>query len=218
MDEQHLLIEVELPEGHWAGDASRGFHDTFVRIEEHMPLSEERGTARITLHGARPREMFEWLKAHPNVLQLTEYETETDETVHAAIVVSKVSALHRPIQQTFVIPRTPFEVRHSKVLWAIATTSDQARALLSALRETVRYEVKSYGATKEDRLLTARQRQVFDEALRKGYYDAPRKLTLTQLAGELEMSKSTLCEMLHLIEYQIISTFSEEVREKSPLA
>lgn len=218
VDEQQLLIEVELPPEHWAGDATRAFDDCFIRIEEHMPLSVDRGTARITLHGTDPEAIFTYLEEHPGVLELQRYETSQPDTVEAAIVVSKVALVHQPIQQSFVIPQTPFEVRRGRVLWAIATGKDQARTLLASLRETVKYEVKSYGQQKNDRLLTMRQRQVFDEALRLGYYDAPRRLTLTQLAGELSMSKSTLCEMLHLIEFQIITEFSDAVREKSPLA
>jgi predicted DNA binding protein len=61
-----------------------------------------------------------------------------------------------------------------------------------------------------------RQREVFDLAVRHGYYDTPRRITLTKLASKVGVSKSTLCEMIQLIEHRIIEEFSESVRRKSP--
>ena len=43
---QQLRIDVRLPHGHWAGDVTRQHPSATLRIEQHMPLSKGRGTAR----------------------------------------------------------------------------------------------------------------------------------------------------------------------------
>ena len=43
---QQLRIDVRLPQGHWAGDVTRNHPSATLRIEQHMPLSKGRGTAR----------------------------------------------------------------------------------------------------------------------------------------------------------------------------
>ena len=43
---QQIRIDVRLPEGHWAGDVTRAHPSATLRIEQHMPLSRGRGTAR----------------------------------------------------------------------------------------------------------------------------------------------------------------------------
>ena len=43
---QQLRIDVRLPQGHWAGDVTRDHPTAILRIEQHMPMSKGRGTAR----------------------------------------------------------------------------------------------------------------------------------------------------------------------------
>ena len=49
-------------------------------------------------------------------------------------------------------------------------------------------------------MLTARQRFVFDSAMNEGYWESPRRITLSALAELLGVSKSTLSVQLHKIE------------------
>ncbi len=48
MATHHVRIEVRLPDGHWAGDVTRGNPNDVLRIEETMPLGRGRGTARVS--------------------------------------------------------------------------------------------------------------------------------------------------------------------------
>ena len=61
-----------------------------------------------------------------------------------------------------------------------------------------------------------RQRFVFDTAMQEGFYDVPRRITLTELAIVLDVAKSTLSAQLQRIESTVHHTFAEEVRRRSP--
>ena len=56
-------------------------------------------------------------------------------------------------------------------------------------------------------LLTDRQRRFVTEAIERGYYDTPRRCSLTDLATELEVSKSTASVVLHRAEETVIKEF-----------
>jgi predicted DNA binding protein len=53
--------------------------------------------------------------------------------------------------------------------------------------------------------LTARQLEVLDVALEKGYYDAPRRATHEAVAAELVCSAATVGEHLRKIERQVFT-------------
>ena len=65
-------------------------------------------------------------------------------------------------------------------------------------------------------MLTPRQRQVFDAATQEGFYDVPRRISLTALAVKLDVAKSTLSAQLQRIESTVIHAFADEVRKRSP--
>ena len=115
-----------------------------------------------------------------------------------------------------MIPNTPFEVRDGWVEWTIACSRDKVRDLLSKFEsEGIPHRlVSTRGVT--SRLLTPRQRFVFDTAMQEGFYDIPRQISLTELAVVLEVAKSTLSAQLQRIESTIHHTFAEEVRKRSP--
>jgi hypothetical protein len=65
-------------------------------------------------------------------------------------------------------------------------------------------------------MLTPRQRLIFDSALNEGYWDTPRRITLSALAELLGLSKSTISVHLHKIEGIVLNSFADDVRRNSP--
>ena len=205
---QHVRIQVRLPEGHWSGDVSRSLPSLVLRIEETMPLGKGRGTA--TLSASDDVELA--LEAHPGIDEVRTLGNQR----FAVDIASGGGGFIRPLRVVGVVPRSPFEVHDGWVDWSFVCTPEQARQLLSELtRENIPYRLTSTrntGAT----LLTSRQRQIFDAALREGYYDVPRRVTLTELAVVLDVAKSTLSAQLHRIESSVHHAFADEVRRRSP--
>ncbi len=56
--------------------------------------------------------------------------------------------------------------------------------------------------------LTARQKEIFSSAIRRGYFDFPRRTSLTELAKELSIKPSTLSEILRKAESKIAKAFA----------
>ena len=203
-----LRIEVRLPEGHWSGDVSRSRPDAIFRIEETMPLGRGRGAARLSTSS----DVISELEAHSGVDEVrvmgnNRYEVD---------IAPGGGGYIKPIREVGVIPQSPFVVRDGWVDWTIECSAESSRNLVQLLRDdAIPYRVKSTRST-GTRMLTPRQRIVFDSAMNEGYWDSPRRITLSALANLLNVSKSTLSVQLHKIEGVVLNSFADDVRRSSP--
>lgn len=207
MATHHVRIEVRLPDGHWAGDVTRANPNDVLRIEEHMPLGRGRGTARIAGGDA----LFSSIRGHTKIDDLRLLDT-----THATVEISAGGGgFLRPLMEVGVIPHTPFDVRDGWVEWTLECTQGKIRGLVDKFRaQSIPYRLLSTRTT-SSHLLTPRQHQVYELALREGYYDVPRRTSITALADMLGVAKSTLSAQIHRIESTVMHTFTEEIRRRN---
>ncbi|KZN24702.1 hypothetical protein A4G99_10190 [Haladaptatus sp. R4] len=57
-------------------------------------------------------------------------------------------------------------------------------------------------------LLTERQAEIVDLAVEEGYYEMPRRCSITRLAELLDVSKSTVSGVLHRAESRLVHEYS----------
>jgi AraC-like DNA-binding protein len=203
-----MRIEVRLPNGHWAGDVSRSHPSSLLRIDEHMALTKGQGTGIIS----STEDLSMTLIAHQGV---ADFEVVESNRYHVTINAGGGGFL-KPLLELQVIPKTPFTIRDGWVDWIIECDRDKMRGLIERFKEeNIPYRLVSTRSS-SSRLLTERQRQVYDIALREGFYDPQRKITLTALAELLGVSKSTLSAQLQRVESTVMHFFSEEIRRRSP--
>ncbi len=205
---QQIRIDVRLPEGHWAGDVTRAHPSATLRIEQHMPLSRGRGAARCWCD-----ELLEQgLQSHEGI---DEYLGMDDG--HFSVNISAGGGgFVRPLVDIGIVPRTPFEVRDGWVEWSIEATRDDNRELIHRLKADKLPHRLVSTRNSRSRLLTPRQREVFEVATREGYWDVPRRINLTELAQVLGVAKSTLSSQLQRVESSVFHAFTEEIRRQSP--
>ncbi|WP_241881432.1 helix-turn-helix domain-containing protein [Halorubrum sp. Ib24] len=70
--------------------------------------------------------------------------------------------------------------------------------------------VESTGDDEPTPVLTETQRDLVRAAVEAGYYDTPRECTLTELAADRDIAKSTCSETLHRAEGQVLRRFVEK--------
>ena len=200
---QIVRIEVCLPEGHWAGEATRAHSNSVLQIIETMPLGKGRGTAQI----ASEQNLLDYL---PN-LRGIERVDNLGSGKASVTIASGGGGFIKPLRTVGVVPRTPFDVIDGWADWTIQCSSEQAKNLIQEIQQNgIQMRLKSTRSS-EQKLLTKRQTEVFELALRRGYWKSPRETTLTELSLELKVAKSTLSVMLHSIEGKIIEKYSQEI-------
>jgi predicted DNA binding protein len=208
MGVQQVRIEVRLPEGHWAGDVTRSHPSAILRIEEHMPLMKGRGTAKASCS----ENITATVGEHSGIEEVRALGSQQ----FAVDIIAGGGGFLKPLLRVGVIPHTPFEVRDGWVDWTIACAQGKVRDLIAGFDyERIPYRLLSTRGV-SSRMLTPRQRLVFDTATQEGFYDVPRRVTLTALAAKLDVAKSTLSAQLQRIESTIMHAFADEVRKRSP--
>ncbi|MDP7659441.1 MAG: helix-turn-helix domain-containing protein [Candidatus Thalassarchaeaceae archaeon] len=220
-DMQHLLISIRLPEGHWAGDITRERHSVLLRVDEHMALPGGRGLSSVVATSnssvSNIDEFLEYLQEHSSIEEITVFDKHDDSLDLSLTIARKGGGFLKPLLKAKVTPQTPFTVRDGWVEWEFVTDHNHVKELVKALKKSgLPHRIHSLSKEAESRLLTIRQREIFDLAVSSGYYETPRRITLTGLAESAGVSKSTLCEMIHLIEKHIIDEFADSVRRQSP--
>ncbi|MDP6334150.1 MAG: helix-turn-helix domain-containing protein [Candidatus Poseidoniaceae archaeon] len=203
-----MRIEVRLPNGHWAGDVTRKHPSSILRIDEHMALGKGKGSATITA----TEDISSTIMSHPGVNDFAIIESNR----YSVTINAGGGGFLKPLLDVEVIPHTPFEVRDGWVDWVIECSRDKMRRLVDRLKaDEIPHRLISTRCV-STRLLTNRQREIFDIAIREGFYDSKRKITLTALAGLLGISKSTLSAQMQRMESKIMDFFTEEIRRRSP--
>ena len=167
---QQLRIDVRLPQGHWAGDVTRDHPTATLRIEQHMPMSKGRGTARCWSN----ENLHETVQLHAGI----DACTDPEDGRFSVNISAGGGGFLRPLVDLGVVPRTPFEVRDGWVEWTVEGSRETMRELVNRFRsDEVPHRLLSTRSTGA-RLLTPRQREVFEVASREGYWDVPRPLLI----------------------------------------
>ena len=204
---QQIRIDVRLPEGHWAGDVTRAHPSATLRIEEQMAMTKGRGTATCWCD-----EILE------NSLLLHEGIDDylgMEEGQFSVNISRGGGGFIRPLLDMGILPQTPFEVVDGWVEWTIKASKGDIWELIEQIKKQgLPHRLKSKRSSKKH-LLTQRQREVFEVALREGYWDVPRRINLTELASILGVAKSTLSSQLQRIESSVFHAFQKDIRRQS---
>lgn len=109
-------------------------------------------------------------------------------------------------------PPYPLVLRDGWIHAESTTTHDRLSQFKAQLDSVgVKYELLSVTQSHDPtELLTDRQREFVTEALARGYYDNPRRCTLTDVASAVGVNKATASGILHRAEGAIIKEFMSE--------
>ncbi|WP_436910481.1 helix-turn-helix domain-containing protein [Halosimplex marinum] len=211
-------LEITVPDSVWIGELSREYPDAQFEILTVFP-KEEGGVALAEIAADDIEEI---------VLAMDEYDevTNTDflqRTAETGLVQFETSnpVLLLPVRNAGTPLELPFTVVDGSVEWEVTAPRDRLSTLGDQLRQFgIEFEVMAVRQEMEtEQLLTPKQLRLVQTAVEEGYYDTPRECTLTELADEADIAKSTCSETLHRAEEKIVKEFVDEtdpVDERTP--
>lgn len=148
---------------------------------------------------------------------LTSYELlhADEQTLLVQYSLPFIPPPYRALLASENLPRFPLTIRNGWVISDITTSHERLSRLKDEIDATgLTYEIVSVTqSTDPTDLLTDRQRRFMTEAIDRGYYDTPRECSLTDLAKEIDVSKSTASVVVHSAEETIIKEFFAESTE-----
>jgi predicted DNA binding protein len=201
-----VRITVNNPPRNWLTQLSNSHPDDEFRVLAAYS-SEDDTVGILEVHTRNPDSVlnqlceadglhsFERMDADDDAL-LIEYHTPEPE----------IQAL---VFKSGVVPHYPIVYRDGTVTVTRAISHEQLADLTEAFEDAgVDYDIGFLVQNLcSESILTDRQRQFIDEAVNQGYYESPRRCSLTELAAEMDVHKTTASDILHRAERRIITEF-----------
>lgn len=196
-------FEIAIPEGLWIAALSLRYPAVTFEILSILPTADMVGNALIKIVGPDLDGIIAKIKSHPSFIELH----LLSETPNSLIVNVKTRdpLLLVSLIKSEVILKMPVVVQNGVAVWDVLAPHEKIRTLNELLlQKGVQINLKSIRQYKEKPQFTARQTEVLDYAVKLGYYEIPRKITLTELADRIGVAKSTLSGILRRIDKKLI--------------
>ncbi|WP_336326560.1 helix-turn-helix domain-containing protein [Halovenus sp. HT40] len=199
-------FRIQLPEHLWVSELSREFPQTEFRllsgyrmddraVELGEVVGDSPGRVVAAMDDHRAIEGYELLEADSRRV-LGKYETTQ-------------TALYDFVEASELTIEFPVDVDRGWYTFDLTGTRDELDELEAVLSDSpLSYELQSLVTrTDPESLLTDRQREVLETAVRNGYFSVPRECTLAELAERLDIDKSTASTILRRGEQRLVNWF-----------
>ncbi|ELZ56709.1 Bacterio-opsin activator HTH domain protein [Halorubrum hochstenium ATCC 700873] len=212
---------MDLPTGSWLGDVSRRVPSATLRVDETVSVdgegpsdslvdeSSETGAeavATVRVAGTDRDRVEDALGDHDRVAR--ERVVARRGEVRTLRVVGRRPAYLSAARAVGLPIESAVEVVDGRATVTVVGDRDRIEAFGRRLAgDGVTVGVAATGGEDPDRTLTEAQRELVFEAVRSGYYDTPRRCTLTELAEANDIAKSTCSETLHRAEGRVMRRF-----------
>ncbi len=188
--------------------------DISIEVLSGLPISDTEMVEDIRLTGPGPlAERVEELRKCPGVRSVE--VLQSDETFVSCRIRHPICPVVRLHQQLRVPPTLPATIEKGSHNVIFTASPDDMRRIYEVSRKKYRdiRIVSLHPSVLEGKeaILTERQQQVFREAYVSGYWDIPRKTSVSALADRLRVSKSTLAEIMTRIESKLMHAAADDV-------
>lgn len=199
-------FDIELPPGTWMDEVSRAFPATSFRLLTGIAVDD--GAVELgEVVGGDVSAVTDAFTDHPDVVEWERLYAD-DERALARYRTTERS-LYGFLRCLSLPPEFPVVVRDGWFEFEVTGTREQVRGFRSELEESGwPHEVLAVVASADrEHLLTARQRELLDAAVAKGYFEVPRECTLADLAAAADVDTSTASGILRRGEARIVKWF-----------
>ncbi|MGB9960724.1 helix-turn-helix domain-containing protein (plasmid) [Halobacterium sp. MBLA0001] len=203
-------ITITIPEGVWIGDISRGHPNASIRILAAL-TDDNAGVGLTEITATDLQDIIADIQANDSVTEL-EILQQYENTVLVQFETT-MPLLLLPVQDSGIPLEMPFTIEDGQAEWEITASQHRLSELGEQLTEFgIPFTVTAvHQHIEPEQLLTDRQLRLVNAAVEHGYYDTPRKCSLTELAEEVDLAKSTCSETLHRAEEKITKQFLENI-------
>lgn len=202
-------FRVELPEDTWIAEVSRAHPGSRFRLLGGIETDE--GAVELgEVRGGAIEAAVRTVRDHPAVRD-HELLHVGDERALSRYRLEDV-ALYRFLQDAGIPPEFPIEVEDGWFEFELTADRDRLAAIRTGLDASpLGHELLFVARTPtREALLTDRQREVLELAVREGYFEVPRATDLSELADLLGVDKSTVSGVLRRAQARVLERFLAE--------
>lgn len=199
-------FNIQLPEGLWVAELSREYPAAEFRLLSGYEL-DDRAVELGEVVADSTEAVTEAMRAHPDIVAYELLESEPGRALTKYETTG--TDLYGFAETSGLTIEFPVEVQNGWYSFDLTGTReelDELRAVLEA--SPLSYELESLVTrTEADRLLTGRQRELLEAAVREGYFAVPRQCTLAELADSVDADKSTVSTVIRRGEARLVKWY-----------
>jgi predicted DNA binding protein len=205
----YAKLTIDLPEAVWIGEVSREFPSATFRVLSAVP-SGDAGFGLLEIEGESIPTVLDAIEDRAGI-SAVELMQRTEDTAVIQFETSEPLLL-LSIQESGAPIELPLTIRDGKAVIELTASRDRLSEFGRQLEAFgMSYTLnRVYDAVDTPTLLTDQQRRLLVTAVELGYYDTPRECTLTELAEEVDLAKSTASVTLHRAEETVVKEFVAE--------
>jgi len=200
--ELHLTVPDEV----WIGELSRRYPEALFSVLSALP-DRGSGVGLVEITSEHLPELLEDVRGYESVTDLNVLGHHGEMALLQFETTSPL--LLNAVRDSGIPLEMPFDLVDGEATWEITAPQDALSTLGRQLEEFgIPFHVERIEQTVQpDQLLTDNQRELITTAVELGYYDTPRECSLTELADEMGLAKSTCSETLHRAEERVVKEF-----------
>lgn len=211
-DNTATKLSVTLPTEIWISEVSRTFPDYFFEFKSVMMTNiEEMATNNLfSIKGLYPEKCLQIMKSFSDINLITILEEKPQNMM--LMVQSKNHFILHAMQKYHIVPQFPITIQNGVATIQMIGCRSHIDEFIDELQQKhMRVEMHQMGAYEHKSSLnelTPRQLEIYQKAKKAGYYETPRKITLTELAKQENLSKSTLSILLQKVHKKLLGNSS----------
>lgn len=195
---KYIKLQVEIPKSIWIYKISKEFPEEIITLNYSNPLSEtKRQVFLSTISKKSIKEIYSKLQKEKQIKDL-EVFGDNIKLIFQLNFLQKI--IHHKL--TIIFPVT---IHNGYATIEIFANESQVKLFEKVFGKIKILKISDEINKKEN--LTLKQKEILETAYMLGFFSYPRKISLTQLAKHLKISKATLSENLRVAENKIVSNF-----------
>jgi len=189
-------IEIETPKQKWMSEIFKKYRDLEIVILNFLPYDFEDfiANAIIQIYHYKIDEIIESIKDNPSVLGFSVLEKSENQA--KINIRTKDPYLLYAIIKNGILIDFPVRLSEGVAIWKLVATRKKINDLNFTL---LRILNSDYNIDDNENKLNLEESQVIRKAIKLGFFDIPRRISLEELANELGKSKSALSVRLRKI-------------------
>jgi len=208
------LLQVQTPDCAWCRHASTNHPNVRLQVTSYYSRPNRSAIEVVEMTGPGWAKAVEEIRALPTVEEV-EILDESEQKGRVRIA-ARDCFLPAAIEASGIVPQLPFEIAGGCDKWLIISPKDKARDFYERLRKDgVNVDIVFSGEYAPESKLTPRQQEILALAIEHGYYDYPRRITLTKLADKMGLAKSTLSQALMVVESEVVKNAAVRAETRS---
>jgi predicted DNA binding protein len=193
-----IRLEIDIPQEKWLFKFNEKYPELNFNILSKFLIEENVGLTLFQIRGVSIKQFISDFKGHINKASSTILFEGADLVILNLKVVDPW--ILNTLIKTELLILYPILVKDGKLQIEAITNRFKVDDFLAELeRKNIRATIKNIGYDFKSSLLTQRQYEILKVANSNGYFEIPRKISLTEFANNLNISKSALSETLRRI-------------------